>query len=82
MFGLGVGEITVILLIALIFIGPKRLPEVGKKVGALYRQLRDAADTVRSTIAEDIDETTEPSSEVTIKKDTQGEAKPHHHDVD
>lgn len=59
MFGLGIGEITIILLLALIFIGPKRLPEVGRKLGEFYRQFRDVADTMRSTITEEFEEPSE-----------------------
>lgn len=55
MFGLGFGEILVIALIALVFVGPKRLPEAGRKIGEFYRQLRDAADTVKSTVTQDFE---------------------------
>jgi TatA/E family protein of Tat protein translocase len=33
MFGLGLGEILVILIIALVFVGPKRLPELARGLG-------------------------------------------------
>ncbi len=56
MFGLGLGEILLIFCAALIFIGPKRLPEVGKKIGELFRQVKDTADTVKRTVTEDLDD--------------------------
>ncbi len=62
MFGLGFGEVTIILLVALVFLGPKRLPDVGRKIGEFYRQFRDAADTVKGTISGEFEETTEKDS--------------------
>jgi sec-independent protein translocase protein TatA len=38
MFGLGIPELIVILVVALLFFGPGRLPEIG---GALGKGLRD-----------------------------------------
>lgn len=43
MFGLGFGELIVIFLIALIFIGPKKLPELAKGLGKGIKQFQDAA---------------------------------------
>jgi len=42
-FGLGFGELVVIFLIALIFIGPKKLPELAKGLGKGIREFQDAA---------------------------------------
>ncbi len=43
MFGLGFGELLVIFLIALIFIGPKKLPELAKGLGKGIRDFQNAA---------------------------------------
>ncbi len=43
MFGLGFGELILILLIALIFIGPKKLPELAKGLGKGMREFQNAA---------------------------------------
>ena len=43
MFGLGFGELVLILLIALIFIGPKKLPELAKGLGKGIRDFQNAA---------------------------------------
>ena len=40
MFGLGAPEIIVILLIALVIFGPKKLPELGKSLGQGIREFR------------------------------------------
>src|SRR5262245_58699019 len=42
MFGLGMGELIVILAIALIFLGPKRLPDVVTSLGKAIRSFRKA----------------------------------------
>ena len=47
---LGPAEILVILVVALIVFGPKRLPEVGRQVGHAMRELRKMQDQVRSEI--------------------------------
>ena len=46
----GPAEIAVILVIALIVFGPKRLPEVGRQVGAAMRELRKMQDAVKSEL--------------------------------
>jgi TatA/E family protein of Tat protein translocase len=43
MFGLGMGELVLIFLIALIFIGPKKLPELAKGLGKGIRDFQNAA---------------------------------------
>jgi sec-independent protein translocase protein TatB len=49
-FGLGYSEILVIAVIALIVIGPKRLPELLRNVGKIMGQLRRASDDLRREI--------------------------------
>jgi Tat protein translocase TatB subunit len=48
---LGPAEILVILVVALVVFGPKRLPEVGRQVGGALRELRKVQDTVRTEIS-------------------------------
>ena len=55
MFGLGVGEILVILVIALIFIGPKKLPELAKGLGKGMREFQNAMRGINSTIQNPLD---------------------------
>jgi sec-independent protein translocase protein TatB len=53
MFNLGMGEITVILLLALIFLGPSKLPELATGLGKLIRQIRKATADVKNEIVLD-----------------------------
>ena len=53
-FGIGVQELLIVLVLALIILGPKRLPEVGRSIGSGMREFRDSisggkADTVLVT---------------------------------
>lgn len=42
MFGLGFGEVLIILLFALIFIGPKKLPELARGMGKAISEFQNA----------------------------------------
>jgi sec-independent protein translocase protein TatA len=44
MFGLGGGEIFLIAVFALIFVGPKKLPELAKGLGKGIREFQKAKD--------------------------------------
>jgi Tat protein translocase TatB subunit len=49
-FGGSLQEILLILVVALLVVGPKRLPEVGRMVARAMREFRRAHDEFRSTI--------------------------------
>jgi TatA/E family protein of Tat protein translocase len=57
---LGPAEILVVLVLALVVFGPKRLPEVGRQVGGALRELRKVQQTVESEIRGVLDDTTGP----------------------
>lgn len=47
MFGLGFGEIVIILVLALILLGPARLPDVAKQLGRGLRDFKRATDDLK-----------------------------------
>jgi Tat protein translocase TatB subunit len=53
MFGLGVGEILLILAIALIFIGPERLPDLARSLAKGYAEFRRSFDEVKNGLEKD-----------------------------
>jgi TatA/E family protein of Tat protein translocase len=57
---IGPAEILVVLVVALLVFGPKRLPEVGKQVGRGLRELRKIQDTVRDEINDVLHHDDEP----------------------
>jgi Tat protein translocase TatB subunit len=56
MFNVGPLELMVILMVALIVVGPKRLPEIGRQIGRAFTELRRVQDEVRDTIRFDFDD--------------------------
>ena len=50
MFGIGFPELLIILVIALIVIGPKRLPELAKALGRGMAEFKKAVEEVKSEI--------------------------------
>lgn len=63
MFNLGVGEITIILILAMIFIGPKKLPELASGLGKIIREIRKTTADVKNEITLD-DEIRRPFEEL------------------
>lgn len=57
MFGFGFSEIMVILIVALLVVGPKKLPEVAKMIGRGYAQFKRAFEDIKDTIDLDLDDT-------------------------
>ena len=56
MFGIGVPELIIISVVALIFIGPKNLPGVLKSIGKGIVQLKRATNEVRDTVQYEMDQ--------------------------
>ncbi len=55
MFGLGIWEIALILAVALVVLGPQRLPAVAKQLGRGLRELRRAASDFQVTLEQEAD---------------------------
>ena len=53
MFGIGFGELIIIFIIALIVLGPKRLPEVAKSIARVYREVMGVVNDVKSTVVDE-----------------------------
>jgi sec-independent protein translocase protein TatB len=53
MFGLGMGEIMVILIVALLVLGPDKLPGAAKSIGKGLRELRKHTRDLQETIEQD-----------------------------
>lgn len=57
MFGIGTSEILVVLLIALIVLGPKEIPKVARTMGRIMNNLQKAKEDLRHAIDVEIEQT-------------------------
>jgi Tat protein translocase TatB subunit len=56
MLGIGMQEILIILVVALIVIGPKRLPEVARTLGKGLAEFKKATDDFQETVRKDLEQ--------------------------
>ena len=54
MFGIGFQELIVIMIVALIVLGPQRLPEAARTIAKFIREIKGTVDEVKSSVVEDI----------------------------
>jgi Tat protein translocase TatB subunit len=81
MFGIGLPEMIIILIVALLVVGPSKLPELAKTLGKAFTEFRRMADEVKETFEDEVmkeDSTTkvEPTVETKENDKKQDEAKP------
>jgi Tat protein translocase TatB subunit len=53
MFGIGMPELLVIMALALIFIGPKKIPDIARALGRGMAEFRRATDEMKSSFQEE-----------------------------
>jgi Tat protein translocase TatB subunit len=53
MFNIGFPELILILVVALLVVGPSKLPELARSLGKAFGQFRRMADDVRDTIEQE-----------------------------
>ncbi len=81
MFGsIGMPELVIILVIALIIFGPRKLPELGRSLGRSIGEFRRASNELRSTLEEEIrveeQKTTTPKSSASAESTPESPADP------
>ena len=73
MFGIGGGELIIILLIAFIFIGPDKFPSLAKSFGRGLKGFKDTGAEIKKTIYEEVKKT--DLDKINIVTDLQNEIK-------
>ena len=56
MFGLGLPEIVVIFVIALLVFGPKKLPDLGRSIGRAMAEFKKASEDFQETVRSEMKE--------------------------
>ena len=54
MFGIGLPELTVIIVVAVLVFGPDRLPDLARQAGRFLRQMRTIADSARDDLRREL----------------------------
>ena len=54
MFGIGLPELMVILLVAVVVFGPERLPDLARQAGRFVRQVRNLAHSAQNQLREEL----------------------------
>ena len=62
MLNIGPQELLIVLILALIVVGPQRLPELSKQIGKGLREFRKVQDDVKGMVKFDLDDSPEPSA--------------------
>jgi Sec-independent protein secretion pathway components len=60
MLNIGPQELILVLIIALVVVGPQRLPELGRSIGRALKEFRKIQDDVKDTLKFDLNEDPEP----------------------
>jgi len=54
MFGMGIGEIFLIIIIAILFLGPDKLPSTMVEIAKFFRQVKGTVSSAKATLEEEM----------------------------
>lgn len=67
MFGIGWQELIIIAIVALLIVGPKKLPDLAKTLGKGFRDFKNATEGVTEDLKETLKEDPKPAKEDGLK---------------
>lgn len=70
MFGIGLPELIVIMIVALLVVGPKKLPELARSLGKALQDLRKMTDDVKRTLETEMVEDLSQPDDAGTKNET------------
>lgn len=72
MFGIGLPELIVIMVVALLVVGPSKLPELARSLGKTFQEFKRMADDVKGTLEEEITDIKSSSEQQAENKEETG----------
>jgi Tat protein translocase TatB subunit len=81
MFGIGMQELIIIAIIALIFVGPKKLPDLAKTLGKGFSEFKKATEGITDELKKNMQNDEKPKDDglkdsLLLKKDDVEKTKP------
>lgn len=69
MFGMGLGEIFLIAIVAVLFLGPEKLPETMVQIAKFFRQVKGTLNSAKTTLEEEMKFSELKESALSYKKE-------------
>ena len=69
MFGMGLGEIIIIAIIAILFLGPDKLPETMVQIAKFFKSTKNTINSMKSSIEEEMNVKTMKEEALAYKKE-------------
>ena len=76
MFGIGLPELIIIIVVALLVVGPSKLPELARSMGRALGEFRRMADDVKETIEQEMAKEPEMEEEKQKEEEKKAEGEP------
>ena len=74
--GIGIWEILIILIVALVVLGPRRLPEIARMLGRAVRAIKKASADLTTTLSRELEETKDKPPPPSPTKETRNQEAP------
>lgn len=69
MFGMGIGEIFLIIIVAILFLGPDKLPSTMIEIAKFFRQVKGTVSSAKATLEEEMKFSEMKAEALNYKKD-------------